>query len=358
MTHISKTGPAVDIHGHFVPILVALVIASCQGQAEAVRVAMPEDSLATPVATADSAEATILASDMKQRIAFLSSDEMRGRATPSPGLRRAAEYIAGEFASFGLEPGGDDGTFLQTYALNGGARAPNVVGILRGSDPQMRDTYVVYSAHMDHVGVGLPDETGDSIYNGADDDASGTSAVIEIAQAFASMPERPKRSIVFVAVSGEEIGLYGSQAFVEHGPIDVRTMVADINIDMIGRNAPDSIVVIGLRYSDLGSTVHEAAADPPALGINVMDDPWPEERFFFRSDHYNFARAGVPAVFFFAGVHADYHQPSDEVDRIDGDKAARIARLAFRIGLRVADRSGRPEWTRDGLAEVRPRNVR
>jgi Zn-dependent M28 family amino/carboxypeptidase len=332
---------------------LALVLAACRAESA------PESAHAGPAPSsmsADSAAATIVAADMASRIAFLAQDRLRGRATPSEGLDEAAAFIATEFQRLGLEPGGDDGTYLQWYALGGDARAPNVVGILRGSDPELRNTYVIYSAHMDHVGVGLPDASGDSIYNGADDDASGTAAVIEIAEAFASLPRPPLRSIAFVTVSGEETGLYGSAAFVRSGPVPVDGMVADLNIDMIGRNAPDQIVVIGLRYSDLGDRVSGVAAANPELGLAVLDDPWPDERFFFRSDHYNFATAGVPAIFLFAGTHEDYHMPSDEVDRIDADKVARVARLAFRLGLDIATDPSPTEWTREGLTEVRPSN--
>ncbi|HSH46870.1 MAG TPA: M20/M25/M40 family metallo-hydrolase, partial [Longimicrobiales bacterium] len=124
-------------------------------------------------------------------------------------------------------------------------RAPNVVGLLPGSDPELRDTYVVLTAHMDHIGVGAPDASGDSIYNGADDDASGTSALLEVAEAFAALGERPRRSLLFVAVSGEEKGLLGSRWFSDHPTVPEDDMVANLNMDMVGRNAPDSIVVIG-----------------------------------------------------------------------------------------------------------------
>ena len=156
-------------------------------------VAGPDDALGE-------AAATITAGDMLDRIAFLSRDEMGGRATPSPGLERAAEYLAGEFGRLGLEPGGDGGTFVQRYPLAPAAGetdpdslAPNVVAILRGNDPVLSGTYVVFSAHMDHLGVGPPDATGDSIYNGADDDASGTAALVEVAEEFAAVPDRPGR---------------------------------------------------------------------------------------------------------------------------------------------------------------------
>ena len=231
--------------------------------------------------------------------------------------------------------------------------APNVVAILRGSDPDLADEYVVFSAHMDHVGVGRPNAAGDSIYNGADDDASGTAALIEVAEAFTHLLERPARSLVFLAVSGEEKGLLGSQWFSDHPTIPLENTVANINVDMIGRNAPDTIVVIGQEYSSLGPTVHAVAQRRSDLGLSVALDPWPEERFFFRSDHFNFARKEIPALFFFAGVHEDYHEPSDHVDKIDGDKAARVARLIFYTAHEIADTPARPQWTEEGLSEIR-----
>ncbi|MGI9190420.1 MAG: M20/M25/M40 family metallo-hydrolase, partial [Longimicrobiaceae bacterium] len=231
-------------------------------------------------------------------------------------------------------------------------RPPNVAAVLRGSDPELRDSYVVFSAHMDHVGVGRPDASGDSIYNGADDDASGTAALLEVAQAFAALPQPPARSLLFLAVSGEEKGLLGSRWFSDHPTVPLEGIVANVNVDMIGRNSPDSIVVIGMDYSSLGPLVKRVAAERP-VGLTVSDDLWPEERFFFRSDHFNFARKEIPALFFFAGVHDDYHRPSDEVDKIDTDKAARVARLIFYTAYELAEARERPVWVPAGLEEVR-----
>lgn len=311
------------------------------------------------------AAATITAGDMLERIAFLASDEMGGRDTPSPGLEKAAGYLAREFERLGLVPGGDGGTFLQRYPLpirppeaaNGTTvrpvLPPNVVAILPGSDPLLRRTHVVLSAHMDHVGVGPPHASGDSIYNGADDNASGTAALVEVAEAFAALSEPPARSLVLLAVSGEEKGLLGSRWFSENPPMPIASIVANLNIDMIGRNAPDSIVVIGQEYSSLGPLVREVAARREDLGLVVIPDPWPEERFFFRSDHFNFARREIPALFFFAGTHEDYHRPSDEVEKIDTRKASRVARLVFHTALAVAEAAEPPRWTPQGLEEIR-----
>jgi hypothetical protein len=231
-------------------------------------------------------------------------------------------------------------------------RAPNVIAIWPGSDPVLKNEYVVLSAHMDHVGVGEP-VNGDSIYNGADDDGSGTTGILEVARAFQSMGMRPRRSIVILHVSGEEKGLVGSEWFSEHPTLPLNQIVADINIDMIGRNNPDSVVVIGKNYSSLGGTVNAVDRAHPELHLTTADDIWPQERFFFRSDHFNFARKEVPAIFFFSGVHADYHRPSDEVQKIDFDKLTRIARMAFFTAWEVANAPGRPQWDPKGLEEVR-----
>ena len=230
--------------------------------------------------------------------------------------------------------------------------APNVVGVLAGDDPVLKDEYVVFSAHMDHLGVGDPDVWGDSIYNGADDNASGTAAVLELAEAFTALEVRPRRSVVFLTVSGEEHGLWGSDYFAQHLPFPIDHIVANLNIDMIGRNWPDTIVAIGREHSDLGATLASVNADHPELGMTAIDDLWPQENFYMRSDHYNFARRGVPVLFFFNGTHDDYHRPSDEADKIDAEKAARIARLLFYFGLEVANRAERPRWNPESYREI------
>jgi len=229
--------------------------------------------------------------------------------------------------------------------------APNVVGILEGSDPRLKSEYLILSAHMDHVGVGRP-VNGDSIYNGADDDASGTTAVVEAAEAFAQLRPRPKRSIIFLTVSGEEKGLWGSAYFADHPPVPITNIVADLNTDMVGRNWTDTIVAIGKEHSDLGATLNRVGAAHPELRMQPIDDMWPQENFYGRSDHYNFARKGVPILFFFNGVHADYHRPSDSVEKIDAEKESRIVKLVFYLGLEVANAADRPKWNPDSYARI------
>ncbi len=230
--------------------------------------------------------------------------------------------------------------------------APNVVGILEGSDRVLKDEYVVFSAHMDHVGMGAPDQNGDSIFNGADDNASGTVAVVEIAEAMASMRPAPRRSVIFLLVSGEEKGLWGSEYYVANPSVPVQRMVADFNADMVGRNWPDTIVAIGKEHSDLGRTINRINERHPELGMTAIDDIWPEERFYFRSDHYSFAREGVPVLFFFNGTHPDYHGVDDEPDRIDSEKAARISQLLFYLGLEVANADERPRWNPESYRQI------
>jgi len=237
------------------------------------------------------------------------------------------------------------------FAVVEHASAPNVVGILEGSDARLKAEYVVLSAHMDHVGVGRP-VNGDSIYNGADDDASGTIAVVEAAEAFAQLQPRPKRSIIFLTVSGEEKGLWGSAYFADHPPVPIANIVADLNTDMVGRNWKDTIVAIGKEHSDLGATLNRVGAAHPELRMQPIDDKWPQENFYGRSDHYNFARKGVPILFFFNGVHDDYHRPSDSVDKIDAEKESRIVKLVFYLGLDVANAADRPKWNPDSYARI------
>ena len=237
--------------------------------------------------------------------------------------------------------------------------APNVVAILEGSDPQLKSQYVVFSGHMDHIGVAGPRGSGgcraqgaDSICNGADDDGSGTAAVVELAQAFSKLNPHPKRSLIFLNVSGEEKGLWGSAYFSDHPPVPVGDIVADLNIDMIGRNWKDTIVAIGKEHSDLGATLNRVAAAHPELNMHAIDDIWPQENFYFRSDHYNFARKGVPILFFFSGTHADYHRPGDSPDKIDAEKESRIVQLIFYLGLDVANAPDRPKWNPDSYKRI------
>ena len=176
--------------------------------------------------------------------------------------------------------------------------------------------------------------------------------MIEAAEAFALVRPRPKRSIIFLTVSGEEHGLWGSSYFTARPPVPLAHIVANINLDMVGRNWKDTIVAIGKEHSDLGATLDRVAAAHPELHMRAIDDLWPQERYFFRSDHYNFARQGVPILFFFNGEHPDYHQVSDHPDKIDAEKESRIIRLVFYLGLEVANAAERPRWNPESYRRI------
>ncbi len=224
---------------------------------------------------------------------------------------------------------------------------PNLVAALDGSDPELAAEYVAISAHLDHIGMRAG--PGDSIYNGADDNASGVAGLLELAEAFAggepdTRPEH-RRSLLFVVPSGEEKGLWGSDYFTRHPTVPLDRIVADLNMDLIGRNWSDSVIVAGSELSTLGATLAATVAAHPELRMTPLADRWPEERIFYRSDHYNFARRGVPVLFFTSGTHPDYHQPSDTGDRLDTEKAARVVRLLFHLTRTVANDSAPPRWT-------------
>lgn len=225
----------------------------------------------------------------------------------------------------------------------------NVVGLLEGTDK--KDEYVIVTAHYDHVG-----KQGGVIHNGADDDGSGTVSVMEIAEAFAKAAQngnRPRRSMVFMTVSGEEKGLYGSQYYTDFDPIfPLANTVVDLNIDMVGRiggeyiakNEPNYIYLIG--SDKLSSELHEISEttnknqDKLILDYKYNNDSDPN-RFYYRSDHYNFAKNDIPIIFYFNGVHDDYHKPTDDIEKIHFPKMTKIARLVFSTAWEIANRENR-----------------
>lgn len=227
--------------------------------------------------------------------------------------------------------------------------AQNVVGIVRGSDPAFNQSYVAFGAHLDHVGIEEGAE-GDSIFNGADDDGSGSMGMLHVAEVWARLPARPKRSALFVWHTGEEKGLLGSSWFTEHPTVPIDSIVAQLNADMIGRNAPDSLYIVGPQAAPqqqslvVGVLVDSvnAALPRPFVFNREWDSPEHPERIYFRSDHYNYASKGIPIVFFTTGLHEDYHKASDEPEKIDYDKLARVSNLMSQVGAVIANRTTRP----------------
>jgi hypothetical protein len=235
----------------------------------------------------------------------------------------------------------------------------NVVAVWEGSDPVLKDEYVAVGAHYDHIGICAPGGP-DPICNGADDDGSGTTALLGMAEALAKSPSRPKRSVLFVWHCGEEKGLWGSRYFTENPTVPLDHIVAQLNIDMIGRSkkdgdtnprnkeltGPNDVYVIGstMMSTELGELVDSVNKSFLNIGFDKRyDDPADPNRFFSRSDHYNYARKGIPIIFFFDGVHEDYHQPGDSPDKIDYQKMEKIARTVYMTMWEVANRPLRPK---------------
>jgi Zn-dependent M28 family amino/carboxypeptidase len=284
----------------------------------------------------------ISADSLRGHLSFISSDLLEGRATPSRGLDVAAEYIAAQFRRAGLAAAGDDGYF-QTGAVDG-KPARNVVGLLRGSDPALSDTYVILSAHYDHVGMRPTGD--DKIYNGANDDGSGTVSVMEIASAVAASPVHPKRSILFMTFFGEEKGLLGSKYYTSHPLVPLEKTIAEVNLEQVGRtdstDGPqiDVAYVTGFDYSNLAKIL---AGEAPAAGVKISKDP--AEKFFERSDNLYFAQAGVPAhTVYVAADYSDYHRVSDEWQKIDYANMARVDRGIALGLLRLASDAAPPKW--------------
>lgn len=232
----------------------------------------------------------------------------------------------------------------------------NVIAYFEGADPELKEEALVLMAHYDHIGITQPDESGDALNNGADDNGSGTTTLLSIANALHQARQdgfTPKRSILFLHVTAEERGLLGSRYYSDHPVIPIENTVVNFNADMIGRSDPahieqgntDYVYLIGgeIISSELDSLVQAANEQSVGMtldrGYNDLQDP---NQFYRRSDHWNFGRLGVPFVFFFTGVHEDYHRPSDSVDKIDFEKLSRVARLIYTSSLKVTNYDGRP----------------
>jgi hypothetical protein len=245
---------------------------------------------------------------------------------------------------------------LKTAVERTSVRSQNIAGVLRGVDPALRDQYVVVSAHLDHLGVGGA-VNGDAIYNGAMDNASGVAAMLESAAMLRDSGAQPARSILFLAVTGEEKGELGSRYFAAHPTVPRQAIVADVNIDMFLPLFPlKKLMVLGLDESDLGADIRATAGE---LGLDVQADPKPQRLRFVRSDQYSFVRAGIPALAMKVGYDEGspevavarrwtaerYHAPSDDLDQpIDRDAAGKYVDVIARLALRIANRPTRPQW--------------
>jgi peptidase M28-like protein/peptidase M49-like protein len=330
-----------------------------------------------PSAISSTSPSTISEADVRRLLSALADDSLEGRGTGTVGSAKAARLIAEEMRRAGVQPAGDSGYFqrvpvamvTQSRTLGNGTvvtrsrpalfpgfaaldtvpaerrrTAVNVVGMLRGSDPGLRDSVILVDAHYDHLGIG-PAVNGDSIYNGADDDASGVVAVLEIAKVLAAGPA-PKRTVIFLASTGEEVGLLGTRWYIRHPVVPLDHMTANLEIEMIGR--PDSLAggpgrawLTGFERSTMGSMF-------AAAGLPIGPDRRPDEQFFMRSDNIAFAQAGIPAHTLSSfNLHADYHRPSDEVSRIDFAHMTAVIRAAAAATRMLADGPA-PRWNPGG----------
>ena len=297
---------------------------------------------------------TITAEDLKKHLYIIAADSMEGRETGSAGQKKAGRYLISQYQKNEVSfPKGATSYYQPIPAayLNkkyGGnlGDSENIWAFIEGSEKP--NEIVVISAHYDHVGT----KDGE-VYNGADDDGSGTSALLELAQAFQIAKKEghgPKRSILFLHVTGEEHGLHGSRFYSENPLLPLENTVADVNIDMIGRrdeihpNTNNYVYIIGANR--LSSDLDFVCAIMNQKYVNLdldyrFNDPKDPNHFYERSDHYNFAKHGIPAVFFFNGVHADYHKKTDEPDKIEYDALSKRAQLAFVTAWELANRKDR-----------------
>jgi hypothetical protein len=299
---------------------------------------------------------------IRSDIAYLADDRLEGRGTGTAGNDSAASWLARRHASLGLRPvvldtavaGCSAGpasvrcrTFVQVFTARGaelahagkpeGVRTGNVVAMVPGRDATLAGEIVVIGAHFDHLGRStagaLDPEARDAIRNGADDNASGTAAVLELARRFAARPAR--RSIVFAHFTAEELGLLGSQWFVEHSPVPVDSIVAMLNFDMVGRLRNDRLIVYGTGTARELPALLDSANVEPKLRLNPVADG------FGPSDQSSFYAKGIPVLHFFTDLHEDYHRATDDVEKIDAEGEARVVALAERVARAIADRPAR-----------------
>ena len=355
----------------------------------------------TSTQASDGYSASITEADLRKRLFIFADDSMQGRAAGTPGHDKALAYIVGELTRLGISPKGENGYF-QRVPLPGRSDtvwSRNVIAVIEGSDPVLRAEYVAIGAHSDHVGMArravdhdslrafnqaawaasgrdpnaqvtpsmragvkvnvdslrrIRPARQDSINNGADDDGSGSMALLEIAEALATSSVKPKRSILLVWHTAEEIGLNGSEWFMDHPTVDRSKIVAQINIDMIGRGGandvkgggPQFLTVLGPRrlssqYDAWVRDVNARQDQPFVLDYEFDADGHPQQ-FYCRSDHYHYARYGVPIAFFFTSIHEDYHQVTDEPQYIEYPKYTRVTRYLHDLATFVGNQPQRP----------------
>ncbi|MBE4949095.1 M28 family metallopeptidase [Chryseobacterium culicis] len=335
-----------------IPLLAMAVMTSC-GTAN-----ISNGNTSHPVSTKhnkafNNAYKEINAADLKKNLYVIAADDMEGRDTGSKGQKKAGEYMINYYKNLGISAPKALGSYYQKVPSEfmkqrGGGNLPdseNILAFIEGSEKP--DEIVVVSAHYDHVGT-----KNGVVYNGADDDGSGTVAVMEIAKAFQQAKKAgkgPKRSILFLHVTGEEHGLFGSEYYSEHPVFPLANTVVDLNIDMIGRDDPANrgkqyVYVIGSEMLSSQLKVINEAANKRTNNLELnykYDDLNDPEQLYYRSDHYNFAKHNIPVAFFFDGIHEDYHKPGDDPEKIDYQLLEKRTQLIFTTAWDIANREER-----------------
>lgn len=365
---------------------------------------VPQTACGQPGPHAGASPSAISGDALRTRVLAFADDSMQGRRAGTSGHARAVSYIVRELARTGLRPAGDGGSYLQRVPLGSSGRdttwSSNVVAILEGSDPALRTQFVALGAHSDHIGLrsrpidhdsaravnqalwerrgrvagtatlgtsetrrvtaevnarrGAARSRADSVYNGADDDGSGSMALLELAAYFGASRAKPRRSLLFVWHTAEEINLDGSEWFVSHPVVPLDRIVAQLNIDMIGRGSARDIAgggdgylsVLGPRRlsSELARWVNEVNAEqarPLTLDYSLDADGHPEN-IYCRSDHASYAARGIPIVFFFTNIHGDYHEVTDEAQYLDYPHYARVTSYISALVQRIANAEHAP----------------
>jgi len=292
-----------------------------------------------------SALESITAGELQHYVDYLADDALEGREAGSPGDREAARFLTEHLEQLRLRPAGIDGGFFQPFDPN----YRNILALLPGSDPELKDQVIVVGAHYDHVGYGTKYNSAGpigQIHNGADDNASGTSGLLELAQALAMLPEPPKRSVLLVFWDAEEKGMFGSKHWLAHPTIPLNRVAAMINVDMIGRLRNDRVIVVGSRSSYGWRRLLSSHNDGPALHL---DFTWSMEDL---SDHSPFFDSGIPVLLLTTGEHENYHRPSDDANLINNAGMRRVVQLLFGTLCDLADEPTTPGFRADARRET------
>ncbi|MGC2209198.1 MAG: M20/M25/M40 family metallo-hydrolase [Candidatus Korobacteraceae bacterium] len=296
--------------------------------------------LAAPSPAQNPAQLSSVAAHIHGEMSFLASDALRGRGSATHDEMVAATYVASQFSSFGLED-----AQLQRVPLPSGGATYNAFALLRGSDPVLASQTILLSSHLDHLGVRTT-SSGEVIYHGADDDASGTTAVLELARALGALPTHPRRTILFVCFGSEETGGQGNQYFLQHPPLPLASIVANLEFEMIGHADPairsTQLWLTGWERSNLGPTLARQ-------GAPLVADPHPEQHFFRRSDNFDLARQGIVAQTVSSyGLGPHYHQPTDDLAHIDFDHLTRAIESMIAPIEWLANTDWKPSWNPGG----------